>query len=239
MRVFVREDTPLPKTKKDFQKFLKSDQNKTELSEMIAEFLFENWTKANIVCSKGINVLCNTSLPTERLSPCNHEEADTRLVFHVNDIVHDGLKRVIIVCTDTDVVGIALNVFCDMSITELWFEFGSDKNCRWLPIHTIAEQLGEETCRALPSWHAFTGCDTVSAFAGKETKKQLGKLGTHSRNYIMSYDVSLGAIELTRKIQNFLQYSIEKSYSILIRLKNFALAFPYLKMYPSFNFGNS
>ena len=28
MRVSVREDTPLPKTKKGFQKFLKSDQTK-------------------------------------------------------------------------------------------------------------------------------------------------------------------------------------------------------------------
>ena len=179
-------------------------------------------------------------LPTERLSPCNHEEADTRLFFHVNDIVHNGLKRVTIVCTDTDVVGISLNAFCDMSITELWwFEFGSDKNCRWLPIHTNAEQLGEETCRALPFWHAFAGCDTGSAFAGKGKKNSLGNLEILSRNYIMSYDVSLGAIELTRKIQNFLQFSIEKSYSILIRLKNFTLAFPYLKMHPSFNFGNS
>ena len=127
-----------------------------------------------------------------------------------------------------------------MSITELWwFEFGSDKNCRWFPIHTNAEQLGEETCRALPFWHAFGGCDTGSAFAGKGKKSSLGNLEILSRNYIMSYDVSLGAIELTRKIQNFLQYSIEKSYSILIRLKNFTLAFPYLKMHPSFNFGNS
>ena len=139
MRVSVREDTPLPKTKENFQKFLKN--------EMLAEVLFQNCTKSNIVCIKGINALCSASLPTEQVSPCKHEEADNCLLVHVNDIVHSGLKRDTTVCTDTDVFVIALNVFYGMSITELWIEFRSAKNCRWLLIHTIAEQLGEKTCR--------------------------------------------------------------------------------------------
>ena len=139
MRVSVREDTPLIKTKENFQKFFKN--------EVLAEVLFQNCTKANTVCTKGINALYSTSLPTEQVSPCKHEEADTRLLVHVNDIVHSGLKRDTTVCTDTDVFVIALNVFYGMSITELWIEFRSAKNCRWLLIHTIAEQLGEKTCR--------------------------------------------------------------------------------------------
>ena len=170
MMVSLREDTPLPKTKKDLQIFLRNDQNKTELFEILSEVLSEYCTKANIFCTKGINVLCNTSLPTERLSLCNHEEADIRPLVYVNDIVCSSLKRVTIVCTDIDAVVITLNAFYDMLISELWIEFGSGKIFRWLPIHTIAEQLGEETCRALPFWYAFTGCDTVSAFAGKGKK---------------------------------------------------------------------
>ena len=109
MRLSVREDTPLPKTKKDFQKFLRNDQNKTELFEMLTEVLFENWTK-------GIKCI------VQHLST---NKAD--------GIVHSSLKRVTIVCADTDVV-IALNASYDMSITELWIGFGSGKNCGWIPI---------------------------------------------------------------------------------------------------------
>ena len=98
--------------------------------------------------------------------PCNHEEIETRLLVQVNDIFHSGLKQVIIVCTDTDVAVIALNAFYIL-ITEWWLEFGSAKNCMWLLIYTIAEQLHEETQRTLPFWYAFTACDTVSVFAGK------------------------------------------------------------------------
>ena len=36
-----------------------------------------------------------------------------------------------------------------------------------MPANQIAVNLGEEKCRALSFFHAFTGCDTVSAFSGK------------------------------------------------------------------------
>jgi len=35
----------------------------------------------------------------------------------------------------------------------------------------VACALGKDVCNALPALHSFTGCDSVSAFAGK------GKLG--------------------------------------------------------------
>ena len=49
---------------------LEKQPRQNQLFEMLAEVLFENCTKANIVCTKGIDLLCNTSLPTERLPPC-------------------------------------------------------------------------------------------------------------------------------------------------------------------------
>lgn len=35
-----------------------------------------------------------------------------------------------------------------------------------LSLTTSSTSLGAETCQALPGFHAFTGCDTVSSFAG-------------------------------------------------------------------------
>ena len=34
-------------------------------------------------------------------------------------------------------------------------------------IRGTADKLGQDVCRALHGLHAFTGCDTVSAFAGR------------------------------------------------------------------------
>ena len=44
-----------------------------------------------------------------------------------------------------------------------------NKDFRWLPIHAISKDLGIRAV-GLPFLHAFTGCDTVSAFPGKGKK---------------------------------------------------------------------
>jgi len=45
----------------------------------------------------------------------------------------------------------------------------------------VAATLGIDVCRALIGMHSFTGCDTVSAFAGKGKSSAL-KLLTTNRN---------------------------------------------------------
>ena len=49
--------------------------------------------------------------------------------------------------------------------------FGTGKNYRMISAHGIYAALGEEKSLALPMFHAFTGCDTVSSFSdrGKKT----------------------------------------------------------------------
>ena len=109
-------------------------------------------------------------ISTDFLSPCNHEEADTRLFVHVNDAVSNGYRKVMIIANDADVVVIALSIFHSIDVDELWIEYGTGTSRRWLPIHTYAMSLGEELCRALLFWFVFTGCDTVSSFCGRGKK---------------------------------------------------------------------
>ena len=71
------------------------------------------------------------------------------------------------ITVDTDVIVIALGLFYDLELSELWIEFVAGKDKKWMPIHRYANKLGEEKCRALFFWFAFTGCDTVSQFAGR------------------------------------------------------------------------
>jgi len=68
-----------------------------------------------------------------------------------------------------------------MDLEELWIEFGTGRNKRYFPIHQLANSLSEEVCRALPFWFTFTGCDTVSMFAGKGEKMSLEMLGKVSQ----------------------------------------------------------
>ena len=66
----------------------------------------------------------------------------------------------------------------------------SQHQARYIDIGKIANAIGEDVCKALLGFHAFTGCDTVSAFAGigkvrplkqlrakKEFQDMLQKLG--------------------------------------------------------------
>ena len=45
------------------------------------------------------------------------------------------------------------------------------KALRYIPIHDVAEWLGEQSCKTLLFMHAFSGCDTTSAFLGIGKKK--------------------------------------------------------------------
>ena len=51
-----------------------------------------------------------------------------------------------------------------------------------MDIKKVTATLGTDVCKALIGMHAYTGCDTVSAFAGKGKAKAL-KLLTKSKLY--------------------------------------------------------
>ena len=44
---------------------------------------------------------------------------------------------------------------------------GSQSRTRYINISAITKSIGKKTVASLPGLHAFTGCDSVSAFAGK------------------------------------------------------------------------
>ena len=88
-----------------------------------------------------------------------------------------GLKKLLIVTVDTDVVVIALYALQDLDLEELWIEFGRGKDRNWLPVHAYAKALGKDICWAVLFWYAFRGCDTVSQFLGKAKKATMNTRG--------------------------------------------------------------
>ena len=63
---------------------------------------------------------------------------------------------------DTDMVVIAVASF-SKTAAELWVAFGVGSKFRY--VHSHSHYGGCYGSNALPVFHAFTGCDTVSAFA--------------------------------------------------------------------------
>ena len=80
------------------------------------------------------------------------------------------VKPVMIRTVDSDVLVLAIAAVQQIKIHELWIAFSTGKHFRYLPAHDMAINLGPEKCKALPFLHAFSGCDTVSSFAGRGKK---------------------------------------------------------------------
>lgn len=74
---------------------------------------------------------------------------------------------------DTDIVVIAMSVMLslmEIGLECLWIAHGLGKNTRWIPVHQLVENVGTSRSNGMPFFHAFTGCDVVSAFRGKGKK---------------------------------------------------------------------
>ena len=104
------------------------------------------------------------------LSPCNHEEAGTRLLLHALDATKHGHKKLMIRTVDADVLVIAAALCNEMKAEELWIAFGTGQNLRYLPVHSMCQSLGPLRSKSVMAFHSITGCDQTSAFANRDKK---------------------------------------------------------------------
>lgn len=164
----VTPSTPLPK---NWQSFMCDSANKTELFQFLSECVSKMTIDSGkqIIVTNGVEVITVPPMLHD-LSPCSHEEADTRMILHAKNAVQNGFSRVVIKTVDTDVVVLAVSFVHRIAVDELWIAFGTGKHFRYIPAHKIAALLGKDKCTALPVFHAVTGCDTTSSFVGKGKK---------------------------------------------------------------------
>ena len=101
---------------------------------------------------------------------CVHEEADTRLIFHVNykAAQNDYTQQFVVRCNDTDIFIIILcHAHSIPASLRIDLGLSSNNTCRIINMSDLAEQLGMPVCNALVSFHAFTGCDFTAVFMRK------------------------------------------------------------------------
>ena len=108
--------------------------------------LFRNQQKVLLI-TRQQTVLSNRAVDLQRLQPCCKEKKDYRIFLHAMEQSQLEFKRLMVVTVDTDVMVIDLHAHWNLNETELWIEFGTGKDRRWLPVHSYAELLGERYVR--------------------------------------------------------------------------------------------
>lgn len=166
-RVVANASTP-----RNWQKFMRIDENKRELFSLLSHQLVEKASalSGDVFATVGEGVLSSVLTDMTQLMPCTHEEADTRIMVHCKDAVLKGHTSITIRTVDSDVVSIAISMHDCIGAEELWIAFGTGKKFRYIPIHEIVNTLGLTKARSIAFFHAFTGCDTVSSFGGRGKK---------------------------------------------------------------------
>jgi len=162
----VEADVRLPA---NWGEFLKVESSKTELFQYLAEqnTILPCEANKSILSTSDTVVLSSSVEVTPEISPCTHEEADTRLILHAFDCARQGIDNIILRTVDTDVVVLTIANFSLLQICRLWIAFGVGKQYRYIAIHDIVRALGEENSQVLHVFHAFTGCDQTSGFLGR------------------------------------------------------------------------
>ena len=160
---------------KQFSSLLSNGSNKMTL----IRFLVSRWQREHACIGAtqiyvGFNETCIKLGDREEPALfCNHEEADTRLVFHTKQI-SNSFGKIVIHTPDTDVLLIALGLASEIS-AELFMKTGVKSKTRIVSLEGIKDSLKtryevtdvNQASKALLGLHGFTGCDTISSFAGK------------------------------------------------------------------------
>lgn len=168
-----RRVTSMGKIPRNWQNFLRDNDNKTELFNFLAQKIAQMSTPSMIIVTKEDDIASNCRVSTDRLAPCSHEEADTRIFLHARNAAEEGSKVLMVKANDTDVLVIAISVFPALQaigLQQLWVAFGQGQNLKWIPVHDVYRSIGLEKSKGLLFFHAFTGCDFVSGFRGKGKK---------------------------------------------------------------------
>ena len=100
------------------------------------------------------------------------EEADARLVAHVDWAVHlKKCERVVILSNDTDTVALLLRYMPysqALGLKELWQQYGTGEKRRMLLLHQATSKLGAPLAKVVIKAHILTGDDCMCKVGTKD-----------------------------------------------------------------------
>ena len=124
-----------------------------------------------LVVTFNDSILSNDVLQERLISSCTSEEADQRIICHAIKLAGKECQHIQLRSADTDIIIISI------AHSEIIFSKGVDVlnvNCgsgKFYNVKPTSVQLGAGVSKALPFFHAFSGCETVSSFCNHEKRK--------------------------------------------------------------------
>ena len=128
---------------------------------------------------------------------------DSLLLFFV--FLDTDFSSITLRTVDIDVVVLAVAASTRYDEKEIWVNFGTGESKKILSAHQIGSAIGRDKAVALPVFHAFTGCDTVSSFKsiGKKTAWQRWKVFDDVTKAFI--ELSNGPANITSETQRLLE----------------------------------
>ena len=140
---------------------MKDSDSKTALFDYISDDLQSKTREKPYILftTKGCNVLSSKDeINLNDLDPCTQEEPDTRIFLHLKNMLENGHKHIFILTGDTDIVGIAIDIFHrlqNLNLQEIWIGFGSGENLRLFLYTILHSNLGPKKAEHYPySYHS-------------------------------------------------------------------------------------
>ena len=86
-------------------------------------------TSDTIVLSSSVGV-------TPEISPCTHEEADTKIILHASDCAQQGINDIILCTVDTDVIVLTISLFRRQNFGTIYLQI-----LEWPKLLTLLKQF--------------------------------------------------------------------------------------------------
>lgn len=210
----------------EFNKLLRSSSFK----EKFVEFLIDDWTsdRFSLLCTNKTVKLnfdkCYVYEASEgkmRRSidydlTCYHEEADTKIVYHICQLNRNF--RVTVHCTDSDIPIIMVSNFqFRKGETEIVIDMSSGTKKLHLDINKIHTELGDQFARALAVCHTFTGNDYNPSFYRKGKKKAFSILRRnlkYQETFVSLIQCSPTEVNVTSEIFKSIQQFVCEMYAL-------------------------
>ena len=195
-------------TRDDWDKFLNSGENKSELVKAITDYYKSKSIREKLkyplaVTHEEKTWKINSSQVSEDLS-CIHTENNTRLILKASKSKHP----VVIRASGTDVF--ALMCYVDQQLFPENDRLMKIDNERYVNVTSIKLYFGEIMCSVLPAYHCIVGCDTIlyPAKFGKVRifRKLIEKQAFHLLKYPGSHINSHKDVEYLKKKYHTIMY---------------------------------
>ena len=136
-------DVPLPQV---WSSFIALEDNKADLARFLSKTVLQKGedllARYELVTGGGFSDATearSTRRQNVKLHG-NHEEADTRLILHSCQAVSEGYERILVICSDTDVLLLLLH-FIPSRAAQVWMISGTAKNRKCYPLHSVRDKL--------------------------------------------------------------------------------------------------